>query len=613
MSEAIYKEDIKGRMLRHVAALWGVKNTEALDPIVRLLVEGLAGELHKTHQEIHTFEKRILEKIALLLTPGILSCPYPAHAVAKAVSVEPSDMLSDTTYVSYSKKSGAGMPESSFNFTPVGQLKIFNAEVSNLLIGNKLYAVDDFGQKTLLANGQSYETQNRNIWVGVKLHAEIKDIDRLNLFFDLKNTDSKRPLFQVLHAAEFYINGHKINTTKGVVYDEKIQEGNLFSEYDPTVLIEREVKHLYDDHFVSIRTEKQKADVANLMRYFPEELEDLFLPSELEDFRKDRMLWIQVLAPSNIEDRILHDFQISCNAFPVVNRLVKRQQQRLKGINNVMPFKTEGYEFFLSVKSLTDSTNKQYKQIPYTEADQRNIGSYSVRMNGTERIDARGAREFLLYLADLIRDEAAAFSTFGQDTVNSAVKDIERLLAQIGQRINKNSTAHQDSCQYVTVEYQKKSENFHLEYWVTNSVYANGIHAGSILKQDFGSAVKNNSCILLTNTRGGKRALEPSRHIEAYKYAMLSHNKIVTAEDIKAFCMYELGDKISSVSVKKGLMVSENPAEGLVRCVEVHLKKKRRSLEAMEENEWQGIINNFKSKMELRSSLNLSFKIVLVD
>lgn len=98
------KEELKSRMLRHISAIWDIKNTEVLDPLVRILIESLARELEKTHHEINNFETRVLEKIATMMTPGVLASPYCAHAVLTAKPVEPFQKITPATHFFYSKR-----------------------------------------------------------------------------------------------------------------------------------------------------------------------------------------------------------------------------------------------------------------------------------------------------------------------------------------------------------------------------------------------------------------------------------------------------------------------------------------------------------------------------
>jgi hypothetical protein len=461
----------------------------------------------------------------------------------------------------------------------------------------------------MFLNGQYNPETSRNIWVGIQLHPEVKDLDQLCFFFDFKNTDNKKQLFRIFHSCDWYFKGKKIKTHNGLCYQDGEKLKDIFSDYDPMLLIEREVRHLYDEHFVTLTDEDLAIGDNSNFQLYPDEFASVFMRSDLAKF-KDNLIWIKIVTPTQIEERVLIDLYLTINAFPVINRKLRDFIYRFKGVSNIIPVETDEYEYFLSVQSLRDGFNKEYKQIPYSEAEQEKTGTYSVRKSGTERIDSRSAREFLMYLVELMRDESAAFSSYGQDAVNNMLKELDRILAMLEQRIKKNNP-HADTGHYVSVDYENRDDAFFLNYWVTNSIYGNGIHAGTKLAIYQGSQVKNGTIQFLTNTLGGKMALEPARHIDAYKYAMLSHNKIVTVEDIKAFCFYELGDRIADVGIRKGLVIGENPKQGLVRCVDVILKKKKRLTGEPDETEWGIILNSLKSKMELRSSLNLNIRFLL--
>ncbi|MBC7449959.1 MAG: hypothetical protein H7259_00565, partial [Cytophagales bacterium] len=345
---------------------------------------------------------------------------------------------------------------------------------------------------------------------------------------------------------------------------------------------------------------------------YPAEFKQLFAASFLTSLTEP-LVWIRLTMPSVLDAHTLAPLTVQINAFPVINRKHIEHTHRFKDITNVIPVQTGTFEYFLSVDELTDSRAKVYRQIPYSENGSESAGSYSLRKGGTGRVDARSAKEYLIHLKDLIRDESAAFASYGQDTVNNLLKEMDKLLAQLDQRIKKHNQFHTDAYYYVTVEHAAYNETFFLYYWVTNSIHANGIYAGTKLNIYKGSQLKSGSVHLLTATTGGKNVLEPSRHIDAWKYASLTHNKIVTAEDIKAFCIHELGSKIESVSIRKGLIASTHPKQGLVRCVEVLLKKNASDAAASDQTEWDVELKSLQSKMELRSSLNLNMKVLLVE
>ncbi len=598
-------------MLRHIAALWGIKNTDTLDPLVKLLVEALAGELKKTHNEIQTFEKRILEKIALLLTPGVLSFPYPAHAICKALPTESIHTIDRKTQLQIISKAIAGQDKPlTLHFTPAGPVRIFNAEITNMATDNKFFSIASSGHKTPLFHLSTSNTHSKNIWLGLKISPDIKQLNGLNFFIDFKNTDARSALLQMIHSASWYIHHLPVKITHGLSYEYSAQKQNIISDYEPLTVIENEVTHLYNDHFVTIHSLDTSLPLAQLTEEIPAELAKYAEAVSTEN----KLLWLRLELPGYVDDRVINDLQITCNSFPIINRKLTDKAHRLKGITNIIPIHTDTGAFFLSVEQLSDSEGRTYTQTPFMTDEEKDTGTFAVRHGGTERPDTRNAKEYLVYLMDLIRDESAAFSSYGQETISSMVKELDRILAQLEQRLRKNPAWHEDSSHYVTVGYRKNQEAFFMQYWITNSTYANGINAGTPLNLYMGSELRNGSIELLTSTTGGKKALEPSRHIDAYKYAMLSHNKIITAEDIKAFCYYELGNLIDMVTVRKGLTLSKKPGEGLIRCIEIRLRKHRKNISDQETAiQWENMLANLKTKMELRSSLNLNFEIKLEE
>ncbi|WP_018343422.1 hypothetical protein [Cytophaga aurantiaca] len=235
-----------------------------------------------------------------------------------------------------------------------------------------------------------------------------------------------------------------------------------------------------------------------------------------------------------------------------------------------------------------------------------------IRKGGMERMDARDAKEYLDYLVELMRDESAAFASYGQDAITNMLKELDQLILQLNQRVNKKIISDVDVCSYLFLSDPKNDETYFVDYWVTNAIHGNGIMAGTKLTNYKGSKLKKDSLCLKTTSVGGKYALTPARHIDAYKYSSLTHNKIVTAEDIKACCLHELGDKIDrEVTVSKGLIRSTDPKQGLVRCVEVFLKKKKIEKNEQESIDWSAELKDLQSKLELRSALNMTIQVHL--
>ena len=69
MANLFTKESIKARMFKQAATLYDIRNIDGIDPLIRLLIEALSGEIFKLSGDVHAIESRLLEKVASALTP----------------------------------------------------------------------------------------------------------------------------------------------------------------------------------------------------------------------------------------------------------------------------------------------------------------------------------------------------------------------------------------------------------------------------------------------------------------------------------------------------------------------------------------------------------------
>lgn len=599
----------KERMLKNIATLWGTKNIDTLDPLVKILIEALSGELHKTHYVIYSFEKRMLERLALLMTPGVLAAPYCAHAVIQAFPNDPVESIESSEQFIYPKKM-SNQQMQNIHFSPIDNVPVFDANIKHLVINNTCWMIDELQQKSNYINMLHRNSPTNAIWVGVKINPEINNLKGFSFYFDQNDSSSNHLIRQLLASSEWFIGDKKINMRSGRSYSDKKEIHSVFSKMDAMHLIEKEVKYLYDANFMHIADEEADLKTLSLEKY-PEIFKQLFLEQHLTLF-DENLLWIKICSDALIHNKNFLDINILINAFPVLNRKMVNYVHRFKNYTNSIPLRTSENEFFLSTFSVEDDFAKKYTEIPFAENNSWGNYTYTIRKGGMERMDARDAKEYLDYIVELMRDESRTFASYGQDAITNILKELDQLVSQLNQRVNKKTLSDADVCSYLFLADPKNDETYFIDYWVTNAIHANGIMSGAKLTHYKGSKLKKESLCFKTTSVGGKYALTPARHIDAYKYASLTHNKIVTAEDIKACCMHELGDKIErTVSVSKGLVLSNKPKQGLVRCVEVFLKKKKQSENEQENIDWNIELKNLQSKLELRSALNMTIKVHL--
>lgn len=115
-----------------------------------------------------------------------------------------------------------------------------------------------------------------------------------------------------------------------------------------------------------------------------------------------------------------------------------------------------------------------------------------------------------------------------------------------------------------------------VEYWTTSGSEANNIKSGSELSIFKGVGLKQGSSYLLTTTHGGKNDLKVQDQLNSARRSLLSRDRIVTKEDVKALCFELYGDKINKVKVKRGYQEDIDLKKGLLPCIDIELSAKNR-------------------------------------
>ena len=109
---------------------------------------------------------------------------------------------------------------------------------------------------------------------------------------------------------------------------------------------------------------------------------------------------------------------------------------------------------------------------------------------------------------------------------------------------------------------------------------ANGVLAQSKLELRRSGRVHRKSIYTLTSTRGGTRPLGSQGRKYAYKKAIISRGRVVSREDVRAFCYAHFVNELAHVDIKKGYSTGLGPNQGLMRTIEVKLRFTPQALEA---------------------------------
>lgn len=604
-------------MLKHALTYWSIKNTEDLDPAVKLMLEAISSELYNLGNEIKDTQVRILEKIANLLAPDFLTSPNPAHAILHAAPVEPNELLSRTTSFFAQRKISSRQDEVldtsiDIYFTPVDAVKIFDVQLSHIETGGNLYFYDAAFNKQFVAKSKAKLTEHNTLWLGLKVNRQLEDIRDLFLCFDWKNLETRlaNQIYRHLPLTKWYIGDKEIETRQGIPYtapDRKINTyENIFLDYDLLSLREKDIKNFYDPRFISIR-DKTLGSLSDLLQVYPAGFKTMFAENELLKLN-EKVLWLKIVFPPAMQQEYLNQVYIYPNAFPAMNRRLNDLKYRLKGGSNIIPLKTNAQDQFLSVKSLSDEI-RQYKAVPYRMMEEEETGTYTLRNGGVERFDSRNARELISYLLELLRSESAVFSAYGYDFIASTLKEMNQKISLMEQKTKGNINNAAEIPNYIIVKPFEGHDMMYAEYWTTMAEAANNLRAGALLQQVKGAKVKQDSVMLMTTTSGGKNRLRPEEKLNAFRYGIMTRNRIITKEDIRNFCFFEIGERISNVEVEKGFEMSQHSKEAFRRTIDVVLTPL--DSQAGDSEEWQVICQQLKSKLQSRSGMSNYYRVMV--
>lgn len=605
-------------MLRLALNSWSVRDATDLDPVVKLMLEALSAELYNLSNDLKDTEVRLLEKIAKLLAPDFLTSPNAAHSILHAQPLEPAEVLTEKVHFVTQKKISSKQDETpdkniDVYFTPVDSVRIFKASVACTVNGGNLTKYQGPFDKQIIATAGGNRSAGANtLWLGLAVDGELDNINDLFFYFDWKNSEYGRADFnyQLLPFSQWYIHDKAVKITEGLSYADdgtaKKKQLQLAAEYDLLTLFENDIKEFYHHKYVTLK-EVPVPDIHAAKEVLPDTLLQLFGDAAAAKIN-ERLLWIKIIFPAALHPRALDELNIHTNSFPVMNRQINDLTFRLRNGSNIIPLKVEGIDQFLAIRSLSDETHR-FRPTPFRKMEEEEAGTYTLRKGGVERFDNRNAKEFISYLLELLRSESAAFSAFGNDFFASTLGEMNQRIALMEQKMKSLANSLGEIPHYIIARPYEGNETVYAEYWTTLAELANGIRSGTSLQEYNAITVIPESLMLLASTAGGKNRLKPEERVNAFKYGLMTRNRIVTKEDIRNLCYHELGSRIESVSVERGIEMSAHPQHGYVRTIDIFLTA--REAEKTNEPEWDILLEQLKVKLQSRSGMSNRYRLMI--
>ncbi len=616
------RDHIKARLLRNAARAWGFAETEAevnFDPLVSMLLSACAAELEKISGEIHNSRARVLERMVQLLSPDSLTGALPAHAIACTTPIDAKMELGEDTQFYFSRRQqsqegGDGEAKDIF-FSPTAAFPLIRASVRYMAMGNTLYQLKNSINKEVLALADGdKELPGSTLWLGID---EVGvPLSKALFYFDLRHEANRQLFYHQLPKATWYWNDQPMGHTPG--YGERLISGEqidlettLNKDDDTCGKICKHVNALYKQRFVTLRDEEALSagkDNALLTAM----IEETFPTKVTQQLKKTPLRWICIDFPQTVNSRLLQDVVCVLNCFPVINRRLHEFTFRLQEILNIIPLQTE--DTFLD---LAEAGDDEGRLLNIRSFDSYSDDSFALLMRngGVGRFDGRDAGAIVDYLIQLLRDESAAFSTLGNDFITGEMKQLRQIINKLEQRLYSREQ-QREQAPYLLIRNNSKTpwQNIFVRHWSTCGSGGINIKSGTLMRLYKGGGLQNNQLVLVTTTQGGRDRLSVTDRVLAYKSALLSRDRLITAEDIKAFCHYQLGQCIRKVEVGKGVQSYPDQQQGFTRTIDVRIDIDRNAYDEMlQRGEIAFWKDNLKLLLEEKSAALTPFRVFIQE
>ena len=606
--EKYNKEQIRNRMLKYAATFWRIKKAENFDPVVKLLLEALAHEMYMLGEDFTAIETRLLEKTARILTPGILTSPFPAHGIVHASPVEPVYLITRESGMYYESDSLIRkLSTGSISFYPACDTLLHKADIRYMVCNDLLYRIDHTLEKTMIARTESRMTP-RTVWLGLAVDESITDLRNFSFYLDFPNLTENYEYLFLLPCTEWSVKGEQVVMQRGIYEKDDTQDNPIrafFQNYDAMFLIDKEIMEIYNKHFLSVQQSFPLDD--SCKETLPEELYPCFKEAVREKMQ-DKLVWIKIQFPAHFTAEVMDELQAGINIVPVENKLLREQVTTLEDTFRVIPLRTDNYESLLSVHSVKDSDGKSYHELLYPEGNSKSgYGTYSIRKGGCERFDSRSAKELLCYLLDLLDDETHAFGSVSSIKLQALATQMEQLMAQMKQAVD-NLNEFRETPYYLMIDQVSGKSQVTVKYWTTHCEIGNQIQAGVDLSPNATTYLDPRTLALISTTYGGKQAPQNRERIDIYKYGFISHGRVLTQNDIISFCKKELGELLVRTEIKNGVEISPMPSEGLIRTKEVRLILKEKLDDPSQEKQMK---DNLRTKLSACSPDTFNYRIFI--
>ena len=583
---------IKERLKRRAMALWGLDDRDKVDPIIEMLLDVFAYEMSRLNEEIKVSDGKLLERLARILVDEKWSLPSPSHGLLQMIPLE-EELEVDRKTQFYHTKMDQGETRDIF-FTPIRTHTLLSGFVRCMAFGDKLIAQDEESNPEFMVDCQKDKRiDDHVVWLGIKMDKKVvKKQTTLPVCLLLKDSELDSHLRTV-----------KVSDVKGNALEiRNVVDGEESSGQEHYYDM---INRYYQNYLYEIDLTDAKKKQLKIEEQFPEFFDEF----DLEEFDEE-FFWLKLTLPVTFDRDEIEKLNVKLNTFPIVNRkfIYKQHSLTRNGRLVSLPTDMEGHDFFLNLERLIDDQGVEYSAV--LNSDINNLsGTYSLYFGNTDRFDQRNAKGMLDRMIQAVREEGSAFSAIGYDLLNAHLEDLSTKLDVLEKKVNvsyKNMIGTLEK-QYLITEPFENTTFYECEFWKTNGSLANGILEHTPFNQYQSIEVQSHFISLQTETVGGIIRTTTKEKINSLRSGIITRERIVSKEDIKAFVKGMIGTTIDSVEVRSGVMVSPKRKEGLVRTSHVTIELS--SKYAMNSENKKRMAQFIQSELEHRSVQSIPYQV----
>ena len=594
------QERIKDRILRRASRAWGYSELESessFDPIVGLLLSACAAELEKLDFELESSRGRIIERVLEVMFPEDVSGVIPARTLLQISPLENNEVLSRySSFKTTIRKQNIYNPTESIakdvHFSPSIEAKLSTGKVKYLAYDGTMNHIESFFYDDTIGKADRH-LPSGELWLGIHSPNK-KDLEDLMFYIDINNTYQKELFFYYLKQVKVYFGDKEYILEEGynVETGDLNLENIITKNYSDLEQIYTETNQYYRPYFFTLKGTLDFSDKP--------EKEDLFtrhFPGHRIGEEND-VIWLKFQFSEAIVPDILKNIRFALNCIPFLNIKNDTATRRVKGRLNIVPI--IGEDQFLDLDYVSDERGKRLDVKDYNTENEELTAL--LRKGGVSRFDSRNAAELLQYFLGLIKDETAAFSALGINSVNELLKEINQNVASLHQAAKERNFSQVNNPYLIIssgnpdIDLQTK-----ISYWSTAAEEGNDIKPSTTLTTDSSSGLHTIGVMLKTSV-GGRQKLSPQDKILEYRSALLTRGRIVTVADIKAFGMNHFKSFITGIEVNKGTKKEESLKGGFSRTLDVFLIRNKENIENIREAEWNYLCESFLLKLKNASA-----------